>query len=49
MSTNEIALMLRIDVQSVRYVMGKAPHIARRAAGWDRAACIEFAKSRPAI
>lgn len=49
MSASEIALMLKIDVRSVRHVMRKAPHIAGHVAGWDRAACIEFAKSRPTI
>lgn len=46
MSTSEIALMFRIDVRSVRGVMLKAPRIARHIAGWDRAACVEFAESR---
>lgn len=43
---SELALILGINARSVWRMMSEAPDITRHVAGWDREACIKFAKSR---
>lgn len=46
MGASELALMLGVHARSARQMISNAHDITKHVAGWDREACIKFAKSR---